>query len=239
MDEGRVAVVTGASSGIGRAIAVALAPAVGQLCLVGRDESRLADVADEARRRGARVMPFGLDLTSEQRVRELGSEVDQQFRGLDILVHAAGIYSRAELSDATLDALDAQYQANVRAPYQLTQTLLPALVRRQGDVIFLNSTQGLSASGGIGQYAAMQHAMRAIADSLRAEINPAGVRVITLHLGRTASPLQERIHGHEGRAYEPHMLIQPEDVADLVATVVDLPKRTQVTTMTVWTTRKF
>src|SRR6185437_6495109 len=114
---------------------------------------------------------------------------------------------------------------NVRAPYELTQAMLPALIRRRGDVVFLNSTQGLTASGGIGQYAATHHAMRAVADSLRAEVNTAGVRITTLHIGRTASPLQERIHAVEGRAYDQQALIQPEDVADLVVAAVGLPKR--------------
>lgn len=237
-DETRVAVVTGASSGIGRAVAVALARVVGQLCLVGRDETRLACAAAEAQRHGAFVLPFPGDLTSEQRVHELAAEVDRRFGGLDILVHSAGIYARGDLRDARLQTLDAQYRANVRAPYELTQVLLPALVVRRGDVVFVNSTQGLSGSGGTGQFAATQHAMRAVADSLRAEVNAAGVRVMTVHLGRTASPRQERIHAAQGRVYDPERLIQPEDVADLVVTAVGLPRRAQVTTMTVWPTRK-
>lgn len=237
-DDPRAAVVTGASSGIGRAVACALAPVTGHLCLVGRDEGRLADAAKEAHRHGAHVFPFPADLTNEQRVRELATEIEQQFGGLDILVHSAGSYARGEMRSASLQALDDQYRANIRAPYELTQVLLPALIRRQGDVVFVNSTQGLNGSGGVGQYAATQHATRAVADSLRAEVNAAGVRVLTLHLGRTATPCQEHIHVAEGRAYEPQALIQPEDVGDLVVAAVCLPKRAQVTTMTIWPTRK-
>jgi len=237
-DDRRAAVVTGASSGIGRAVARALAPVAGHLCLVGRDEGRLADAAKEARQHGAHVFPFLADLTCAQRVRELATEVEQRFGGLEILVHSAGSYARGDLRSASLQALDDQYRANVRAPYELTQVLLPALIRRQGDVVFLNSTQGLSGTGGVGQFAATQHATRAIADSLRAEVNALGVRVMTLHLGRTASPRQEHIHAMEGRAYEPQTLIQPEDVADLVVAAVRLPKRAQVTTLTIWPTRR-
>lgn len=233
---GQAAIVTGASSGIGRAVGYALARVVEHLCLVGRDESRLANAAEEAERHGANVLPFQADLTCERRVHELAVQVDQRFGGLDILVHSAGIYARGELRSASAQELDDQYRTNVRAPYVLTQALLPALIRRRGHVVFLNSTQGLTASGGVGQYAATHHAMRAIADSLRAEVNTAGVRITTVHIGRTASPLQERIHAVEGRTYDQQALIQPEDVAALVVAAVGLPKRAQVITMTIWPT---
>ena len=70
---------------------------------------------------------------------------------------------------------------------------MPLLISRQGDVVFINSTQGVAASGDVGQFAATQHAMRGVADSLRAEVNGDGVRVTTLHVGRTATQRQERI----------------------------------------------
>lgn len=235
---GRFALVTGASSGIGRAVAHALARIVDHLCLVGRDEDRLAKVSEEAQRQGAQILQFRADLTCGRQLSELATEISRRHDGLDILVHSAGIYARGNLDEASLQALDDQYRANVRAPYELTQLLLPALVRRRGGVVFLNSTQGETGSGGVGQYAATQHAMRAVADSLRAEVNAAGVRVTTLHIGRTATPRQERIHASEGRRYEPEALIQPEDIAQLVVSAVDLPRRAQVTTMTVWPTRK-
>lgn len=233
-----MAVVTGASGDIGGAVALALADLVEALCLSGRDEARLGKVVGAARDRGATVVPFRTDLTAEQGIRELATEIDRRFDGLDVLVHSAGIYSRGDLSATSLQTLDAQYRANIRAPYELTQALLPALTRRKGDIVFVNSTQGLSTSGGVGQFGATQHAMKAVADSLRAEVNAAGVRVTTLHLGRTASARQERIHAGEGRTYRPAELIQPEDVADLVVAAVSLPRRAQVTSMTVWPTHK-
>ena len=82
--------------------------------------------------------------------------------------------------------------------------------------MFLNSTQGLAASRGVGQYAATQHAMRAVADSLREEVNEQGVRVLSLFLGRTAGNLQRAIFAMEGRPYAPERLIQPGDVAEAV-----------------------
>ncbi|MGH3927674.1 MAG: SDR family NAD(P)-dependent oxidoreductase, partial [Pseudonocardiaceae bacterium] len=160
------------------------------------------------------------------------------FRCLDILVHAAGVYRRAQMAESTIADLDDQYRTNVRAPYQLTQAMLPALFRQGSDVVFINSTRGLSAGAGLGQYSASQHAVKAVADSLRAEINTHCVRVTTVHLGRTATPLQESILAVEGRSYKPERLIQPEDVADVVVAVITLPRRAQVTSVTLWPTEK-
>ena len=79
--------------------------------------------------------------------------------------------------------LTGQFAANVQAPYALLQAALPLLRAASGQVVFLNSTQGLTASPEVGQYAATQHALRAIADSLREEVNEQGIRVTSIFLG--------------------------------------------------------
>jgi NADP-dependent 3-hydroxy acid dehydrogenase YdfG len=234
----RVALVTGASGDLGRAIAIGLGGEGARLCVVGRDEARLTQTADELRNGDVEVLAVTADLTEPSRTADLAGRVEGEFGGLDILVHCAGSYTRGDLAESGVDSLDSQYRANVRAPYQLTKTVLPMLIARRGDVFFVNSTQGTAAGGGLGQFAATQHAMRAVADSLRAEVNPSGVRVTTLHLGRTATSRQQGIFAAEGRPYAPDQLIAPQDVADLVVAAVTLPNRTQLTTLTVWPTRK-
>lgn len=238
-EEPRSALVTGASSGVGRAVASALARVMTHVYVVGRNECRLAEAAEEVEAHGAEAIPVVADLTSETDIADLVAAVYRRSDGVDVLVHAAGIYVRGELRAATLDALDDQYRTNVRAPYQLTQELLPALTRRHGDVIFVNSTQGLNGRAGIGQYAATQHARRAIADSFREEINVAGVRSTTLHLGRTATPMQESIFAERGQSYERQLLIQPEDVAEVIVAVIALPKRTQLASLILLPTHKW
>ena len=235
---GRVALVTGASGDLGRAIAIALGVVGATVGVVGRDEARLTRTAAELRNRGAEVLALVADLTDRARTADLAGRIEGELGGLDILVHCAGSYARGGLAESSVDSLDHQYRANVRAPYQLTKAVLPMLLARQGDVFFVNSTQGTAAAGGVGQFAATQHAMRAVADSLRAEVNPSGVRVTTLHLGRTATSRQQGIFAAEGRPYLPEGLIAPRDVADLVVAAVTLPSRTQLTTLTVWPTRK-
>jgi NADP-dependent 3-hydroxy acid dehydrogenase YdfG len=125
--------------------------------------------------------------------------------------------------------LERQLKANVVAPYALLQALLPYLMAAQGQVVFLNSSQGLAASAEVGQYAATHHAMRAIADSLRQEVNAKGVRVLSIFLGRTATERQRAIFAMEGRDYPPERLIQPEDVAEATLAMLRLPRTVEAT----------
>ncbi len=85
----------------------------------------------------------------------------------------------------------------------------------------------------MGQYAATKHALRAMTDSLRDEVNPDGVRVLSVFLGRTASPMQAAIHQVEGRAYDPDRLVQPQDVAAMVISALSLPRTAEVTDISI------
>lgn len=236
---GAVALVTGASSGIGRTIAVALASEGAHLCLVGRDQERLAQAEAAARMAGARhACGVTTDLTKEGQPEALVKEVQDRFGGVDILIHSAGVYARGSMEKATVADLDALFAANVRGPYEITQRLLPSLIQRKGDIVFINSTQGLSASAEVGQFAATQHAMVAVADSLRGEVNAEGVRVSVLHVGTTATPRQERIYAETGREYAPERLLQAEDVAAAVVSILHLPRTAEVTSLTIRSMQK-
>jgi NADP-dependent 3-hydroxy acid dehydrogenase YdfG len=229
---GRVAVVTGATSGIGRAVARQLVTEGVAVLAIGRDERRLTALAKEADGPGTLVAEQ-LDLTDDGARDTFAAAVIASHGYLDHLVHCAGSYVHAPVAESSLDDFDAQYTANVRAPFALTRSLLPALQaaggRRIADVVVVNSSQGVRATGGTSQFAATQHAMRAVADSLRQEVNADGIRICTIHLGRTATPRQEAIYAREGRTYRPEVLMQPEDVAEVVAGVLALPPTAELT----------
>jgi NADP-dependent 3-hydroxy acid dehydrogenase YdfG len=229
---GRIAVVTGASSGIGRALALQLVTEGATVLAVGRDEARLAALAKEAEGPGTLVAEQ-LDLTDDTARDTFAAAATARHRRVDHLVHCAGGYVRAPIAKPSLDDFDAQYAANVRAPFALTRALLPALqaagASRGADVVVVNSSQGVRAAGGTSQFAATQHAMRAVADSLRQEVNANGIRVCTIHLGRTATPRQEVIHAQEGRVYRPELLVQPQNVAEVLVGVLALPPTAEVT----------
>jgi NADP-dependent 3-hydroxy acid dehydrogenase YdfG len=227
--ENQVAVVTGASSGIGRAIAMGLAAQGASLCLVGRKLETLQSVAGAPEGETSRHRCYPADLALDRDVDELIAAIRRDVQTVDILVHSAGVIWLGPLETATAEQLDGQYKTNVRAPYLLTQGLLPALKAAQGQIVFVNSSAGLSAKANAGQYAASKHGLKAIADSVREEVNPAGVRVLSLFLGRTASPMQASVHAMEGKAYHPELLMQPEDVAAVALHVLTLPRSVEVT----------
>jgi NADP-dependent 3-hydroxy acid dehydrogenase YdfG len=103
------------------------------------------------------------------------------------------------------------------------------LVSSKGQVVFINSSLGLKARAGVSQYAATKHALKAVADSLRDECNASGVRVCSLYLGATATPMQAAIRAKQFREYKPQRLLQPDDVASLVISVLALPRTAEVT----------
>lgn len=229
---GRVAVVTGASSGIGRAIAVALSREGARVCAVGRNPIALAETVAAAQQ-PSQVTCFQMDVTADEEFQPLLRHLKQTAK-LDILIHGAGVIRQNMLDRAQIEDLDLQYATNVRAPYVLTQSLLPMLTAARGQIVFLNSSIGLTANRAeVAQYAATKHALRAIADSLRYEVNPKGIRVLTVYLGRTATPMQEAICKEEGRAYHPETLLQPEDVASVVLQTLKLPSTAEVTDISI------
>ncbi len=225
---GAFALVTGATGDIGRAIGVALRDAGAEVLMQGRDPGRTARLGRET---GAETIPA--DLTRPDDVEALRARVARRGR-LDVLTLGSGIYGRG----ADPEGLRRQVEANLLGPYALLQALLPMLVAAQGQVVFVNSTQGLQASPGVGQFAATQHAMRAVADSLRAEVNERGVRVLSIHLGRTASERQRAIFAAEGRDYPEADLIQPADVAHAVMAMLTLPRTAEATELRLRPMRK-
>ncbi len=100
---------------------------------------------------------------------------------------------------------------------------------RRGQIVFVNSSAGLVARANVGQYAASKHALKAVTDSLREEVNGRGLRVLSLYLGRTATPMQAAVHKMEKRNYRPERYLQPEDVAAMVLCALQLPRSAEVT----------
>lgn len=226
---GKVAVITGASSGVGQSIALALANEGADVVLLGRRSGLLRVLARECSKSGGRAIPYKVDLLKDSGVRQVTGKILRDFGVVDILVHSAGVISRAHLTAASLSDFDRQYRCNVRAPFALTRLFLSTLSERQGQIVFINSTAGLAASAGISQYSATKHALKALADSFREELNPLGVRVLSVYLGRTATPMQAKVHAWEGQDYHPDRLIQPDQVAESVVATLVLGREAEVT----------
>jgi NADP-dependent 3-hydroxy acid dehydrogenase YdfG len=226
---GQTAVITGGGSGVGAAIALALARAGVDVHLVGRNPQKLESVSAKARSLGVNAACHSHDLATGSGQMEAAQQLALNLAQLDILVQAAGVYAASSIEQASLADFDRQYQTNVRAPYVLAQSLLPLLKMRAGQVVFINSSSGIAAKANAAQYDSTKHALRAIADSLRAEVNPHGVRVLSVYPGRTASEMQEQIFGTEDRPYRPELLLQPDDIASVVLNSLCLARTAEVT----------
>ena len=224
---GRLAVVTGASSGIGRAIAEELAARGASLCLVGRRPEKLNVIAPRMDG-GARKLVYKVDLEVDAGIERLPGDLLRDGAEVDILVHSAGIILLGSTGNAPIADFDRQMNINLRGPYRLTQALLPQLKSRRGQIVFINSSAGARAVPGSGAYSVSKHGLRGLADSLRGEINGI-VRVTSVFTGTTATPMQRSLHAAKGRAYAPENLIQPADVASVVSHVLSLPQTVEVT----------
>jgi NADP-dependent 3-hydroxy acid dehydrogenase YdfG len=226
---GHVAVVTGGGSGIGKAIAGALGACGADLLLVGRTQSSLEQTAHELRSHGRAAQSYPTDLASGDQVRRLISQIKEDSEHVDIIVHCAAAIVVGSLANARSEDFELQYRTNVMGAYLLTQGLLTLIRDRRGQIVFLNSSAGLMAHTNVGQYTATKHALKAIADCLREEVNGDRIRVLSVFPGRTATPLQRRLHVVEGREYRPERLLQPEDVASVVVSALCLPRTAEVT----------
>lgn len=239
MFAGHKAVITGASSGIGRAIAIGLARQGAALWVVGRSRARLEQALCGAASSALSVSVVEADLAAPEGAAAAAEELLRRLDGVDILVHCAGAISLGSIERAPVEQFDAQYHINLRAPFVLTQSLLPLLRNSQGQVVFVNSTAGLKANANAAQYSATKHGLKALADSLREEENRHGVRVLSVFSGRTGTPMQRAIAEWEGKEFLPEYLMQPEDVADALLHSLSLPRTAELTDLSLRPFRKY
>ena len=213
------ALVTGASSGIGQAIALALAAEGAQIHAVARNWPEPP----------ADWQLHNADFTVEADVKRLAAEVSASKAPLDLMIHCAGVLEIGVVAEFSLAQLDKMYQVNVRAPFLLTQLLLPDLTKSSGQIVFMNSSAAIAPNAALAGYSSTKAALKLLADCLRLEVNASGVRVMSVYPGKTASAMQQRAHELAGKTYDAANLMQPEDVAQMVISALALPKTAEMT----------
>jgi NADP-dependent 3-hydroxy acid dehydrogenase YdfG len=225
----RVVVVTGASSGIGKAIALTLAAHGATVCSIGRDLDRLKTATESIPAHKSQIFYYQADLLVDEDIHRSIATIASAHKRIDLLIHSAGVISLGNLETAPIADFDRQYRINVRAPYLLTQQLLPLLKASQGQIVFINSSVCQNAKAGVGQYTATKQALKAIADCLRAEVNVDGVRVVSFYVGQTATPMQSALYDAAGTLYQPERLLQPQDIAQTVLHTISLSPTAEIT----------
>ncbi|NSC24045.1 SDR family oxidoreductase [Streptomyces albus subsp. chlorinus] len=221
-------VITGAGSGIGAEVARRLLERGDTLYLLARDAGRARELA--GRFEGARTLVG--DLGEPERL-SWAFEHQTLPEDVDSLLHIAGVVELGTVGELTPKVWNATLAANLVAPAELTRLLLPQLRRSRGHVVFVNSGAGLRANPDWSAYAASKHGLKALADALRAEESAGGVRVTSVYPGRTATPMQEKVHRQEGREYDAGRWIPVEAVATTILTALDLPRGAELTDLTV------
>jgi NAD(P)-dependent dehydrogenase (short-subunit alcohol dehydrogenase family) len=223
-----LAIVTGASSGIGRAAAGRLAAAGLTVLAVGRDERALVATADAIAAAGGRVEVLAADVTAAGAPAVIvGRAVAISGGGLDVLVNAAGIIASGAVTATTDEGWDAMMDVNVRAPFRLIREAAPALAARRGAVVNVSSVAGTRAFPGLASYCVSKAAVDQLTRVAALDLAPEGVRVNAVNPGVVVTNLHRRGGMDEARYAEflersraTHPLGRPgtpEEVADLIA----------------------
>ncbi|MCZ6833637.1 MAG: glucose 1-dehydrogenase [Acidobacteria bacterium] len=224
---GQVAIISGASSGIGRATARLFARAGASLALVGRDGARLEAAAEACRSLGSpRVEEIEGDLTADEAPDDIVERVLANLERLDILVNAAGIISSGLAADTSDETFDRMMDINVRSLFRLTRAAIPHLEKTGGNIVNVSSVAGLRPYPGLLPYCASKAAVDQITRCLSLELGPRGVRVnavnpgvVVTNLHRAGGMAEEDYQAFLERGSETHPLGrvgQPEEVAELI-----------------------
>lgn len=185
---GETALVTGASSGIGRETAVLLAEQGFQVMAAARRMDRLNELAEQV----AGINPVAVDLSDPADAEAFCSHVSGLSESVSVLVNNAGYSLRGVLEDVPIEAAKRMFQVNLFSLMRVTQACLPGMrKRRSGTVVNVSSMAGKFAFPGSGAYAATKHAVEAITDALRIEVRPFGIRVVAVRPGFIATEFNE------------------------------------------------
>jgi NAD(P)-dependent dehydrogenase (short-subunit alcohol dehydrogenase family) len=223
---GKIALVTGASSGIGKAAAIALAREGAKVALVGRSLPALEEVAAQIRSENGVAEAVPADITKEAEAKKCIEKTVEIFGGLDILVNAAGIIATGSIENTTLEQWDAMFNINTRAVFYLSQLALPYLIERKGNIVNVSSVNGLRAFPNVLAYCVSKAAVEQLTRCAALELAPKGVRVNAVNPGVTITNLHRRSGMSEEqyaqfleRSKTTHPLGRvgrPEEIADVI-----------------------
>ncbi len=223
---GKVALITGATSGIGRATALRFASAGARVAIVGRNKQQLNRVSKEITEGGGDALSLRADVTDETVARRIVSRTIREFSTLDVVVNAAGHISNGTIESTTLDDWDAMMNVNLRAVFNLMREAVPHLSARQGSIVNVSSVTGLRAFPGVLAYCVSKAGLDQLTRCAALELAPKGVRVNAVNPGVVVTEIHKR-GGMSEEAYSAFLehsrsthpigrVGSPEEVAELI-----------------------
>jgi len=231
---GKVALVTGAGKGIGRAVAVALAKEGVQVGLLARTESQLREVAAEVEAAGSKAAVVTADITDLEAVEAAVAQVQQQLGPIDILINNAGTASFGKFLELTPEQWEHIIRVNLMGVYYATRAVLPSMIDRQtGDILNVSSTAGQRGAAATSAYSASKFAVLGLTESLMQEVRKHNIRVSALTPSTVATELAVELKLTDGN---PEKVMQPEDLAELIVMQLKLNRRVFVKEAGLWST---
>ena len=216
---GKVSIVTGASQGIGKAVAILLARSGSRVVLAARSEPQLRSVSEEIFRQDGEALVIPTDLTVDQEMERLVEQTIQTWGSVDILINNAGSGKVAPVVKAKVSDWDETFRVNLRAPMVLSKLVLPKMMERgEGSIINMSSVSGKSGQANGSAYSASKFGLMGFTQSLFDEVREFGIRVAAICPGFVDTPLIPQM-----RRMDRSKMIRPEDVAQTVLFVLTSP----------------
>jgi NAD(P)-dependent dehydrogenase (short-subunit alcohol dehydrogenase family) len=188
----KILLITGATSGIGKATAIRFAEAGANIAAVGRSESSLIELTEELASLGAQSLAIRSDLSDDAGAANAVSKALEHFGGVDVLVNAAGHISSGTIENTSLEAWDAMLNINLRAVFILMQQALPAIIQRRGNIVNVSSVTGLRAFPGVLAYCVSKAGLDQLTRCAALELAAKGVRVNAVNPGVVVTEIHKR-----------------------------------------------
>lgn len=216
----KVVLVTGAASGLGHAIATQAVAAGAQVVMLDRQAERLQQAKAQLADGAQRALALEADLLDRGRLKEVLSEVEARFGGLDVLINNAGTDVTASMASLSIEDWDRVIATNLSAPFALSKLALPLLIEKRGQIVNIASTAALRAWPNASAYHASKWGVRGLSHALHAELREVGVRVMCVVAGGMRTPfLLDRFEG-----LDLTRLQDPADVAGVIIMALTTPR---------------
>ena len=223
----KVAIVTGASSGIGKAIARQLSAMGMRLVLIGRDQARLENLVDEL---SCEAIWIATDLADEHAVQKLVDQTMEQFGSIDVLVENAGVFGNESVADTAPSDIVEMVNVNLTSVILLAQAVLLHMRKtKSGEILVVGSIAGISDMRNEAVYSATKHGVNAFVRSLRRQVQADGIRVGSVLPGTVATELWGKVDPQKtDQQVDAREVLRPEDIAEIVAFMITRPPNVSV-----------